>query len=202
MMRVWPGRASPLGATWDGEGVNFALFSQVAVAVELCLFDHADDAVESRRVRLAERSDHVWHVYLPDVRPGQLYGFRVHGPYAPLEGSPLQPGEAPARPLRQGALGTRHGEDDHFGYTVGHPDGDLSLDGRDDAGTMPKSVVVDTAFTWGEDRPPDHPLHRSLLYECHVRGLTRLHPEVEPELRGTYLRWAPSPWWSTSRRSA
>ncbi len=193
MTRVWPGAPSPLGATWDGEGVNFALFSQVAVAVDLCLFQTADDATEDRRTRLVERTEHVWHAYLPDVRPGQLYGFRVHGPYAPFEGHRCNPAKLLLDPYAKALSGPVTVKDEQFGYTLGHPDEDLSCDERDDAGTMPKSAVVDTAFTWGEDRPPDHPLHRSLLYECHVRGLTRLHPEVEPELRGTYLAMGSEP---------
>ena len=190
MTRVWPGAPTPLGATWDGEGVNFALFSEVATAVDLCLFE---GAVETGRVRLPERTEHVWHGYLPDVRPWQRYGFRVHGPYAPHEGHRCNPAKLLLDPYAKALSGPVTLGDEHFGYTVGHADGDLSRDDRDNAATMPKSIVVDTAFTWGEDRRPDHLLHRSLIYECHVRGLTRLHPDVEPSERGTYLAMGSDP---------
>ena len=193
MTRVWPGRPSPLGATWDGEGVNFALFSEHATGVELCLFEGRDDAQESARIAMRHRTDQVWHVYLPDVRPGQLYGYRVHGPYEPYDGHRFNPRKLLLDPYARSHSGRVHVSDVLYGYRVDGPDADLAPDPRDSAGAMPKSVVVDAAFTWGDDRPPRHALNDSLIYECHVKGLTMRHPEVAPELRGTYLGLASDP---------
>jgi glycogen operon protein len=192
-MRARPGQPHPLGATWDGEGVNFALFSEHATAVELCLFDRPDDAAETCRVRLAEPEEHVWHVYLPDVRPGQLYGYRVHGPYAPSEGHRFNPSKLLIDPYAKALTGSIQWSDALFGYVPGDPQADLSYNEADSAGRMPKSVVVETAFSWGDDRPPRTPWHRTLIYECHVKGLTQLHPGVPPALRGTYLGLATDP---------
>jgi len=191
--RVWPGRPSPLGATWDGEGVNFALFSRHASAVELCLFDRAGDAAASQRVRMPERTDFVWHAYLPDVRPGQLYGYRVHGPYAPADGHRFNPRKLLVDPYARAVSGPIRLSPEAFGYTIGDRREDLSFDTADSAGHLPKSVVVDPAFSWGDDRRPSTPWNRTLIYECHVRGMTARHPGVAPELRGTYLGMASEP---------
>jgi isoamylase len=185
--RVWPGRPYPQGATWDGEGVNFSLFSEHADRVELCLFDGRDDAQERHRIPMRERTDLIWHCYLPDARPGQLYGFRVHGPYEPQRGHRFNPNKLLLDPYAKAVSGTIKWSDALYGYTIGHPDEDLSFDQRDSAGGMPKSVVVDAAFTWGDDRKPQTPWNRTVIYECHVRGMTMLHPDVPPEIRGTYL---------------
>ncbi len=186
-MRVRPGSAHPLGATWDGEGVNFALFSEHATAVELCLFDASDDARERARVKFSEHEELVWHAYLPDVRPGQLYGYRVHGPYAPAEGHRFNPAKLLIDPYAKAISGIIRWSDALYGYVPGDPAADLSFNDADSAGAMPKSVVVESAFSWGDDRPPGTPWSRTVIYECHVKGLTQLHPAVPPELRGTYL---------------
>lgn len=184
-MRVWPGQSYPQGATWDGAGVNFALFSENATKVELCLFD-ADGRCETTRIRLTEQTDQVWHVYLPEIRPGQRYGYRVHGPYAPMEGHRFNPAKLLLDPYAKAIAGTIRWSDALFGYTIGHPDADLSQDERDSADGIPKCVVVDPAFSWGEDTPPRTPWHITLIYELHVKGFTARHPQAPLELRGTY----------------
>jgi isoamylase len=185
-MRVYPGSPYPLGATWDGLGVNFALFSERATAVDLCLFDSAADTVESVRLPLVEHTDMVWHGYLPDVNPGQLYGYRVHGPYAPDEGLRFNPHKLLVDPYAKAIGRTVRWHDALFGYTVGHRDGDLSFDTRDSAPYAPMSAVVDSSFTWGDDRPLRIPWHRTVIYELHVKGFTALHPLVPEPLRGRY----------------
>ncbi len=185
-MRVWPGQPYPQGATWDGAGVNFALFSENATGVELCLFDGPDGNEEITRIHMTEQTDQVWHVYLPEVRPGQRYGYRVHGPYAPQEGHRFNPAKLLLDPYAKAIAGTIKWSNALFGYTVGHPDVDLACDERDSASGLPKCVVVDPAFSWGDDAPPQTPWHRTLIYELHVKGFTAHHPQVPPELRGTY----------------
>ena len=185
-MRVLPGRSYPLGATWDGRGVNFALFSENAVKVELCLFDSVHDRVEARRVEMPERTDMVWHVYLPDVYPGQLYGYRVHGPYEPAKGHRFNPRKVVLDPYAKALARPLVWSDELFGYTCGHSDTDLSRDDRDNAAFAPLAAVVDPAFVWGDDRPPGVPWHQTVIYEVHVKGFTQRHPEVPEHLRGTY----------------
>lgn len=182
--RVWPGRNWPLGAVWDGAGVNFALFSANAEAVDLCLFDDSGMR-ETARHRLPECTDEVWHGYLPDVRPGQLYGYRVHGPYDPARGHRFNPNKLLIDPYARALAGSIRWSDAHFGYRVGSPRQDLSFDRRDNSRAMAKARVVEGAFTWGGDRPPDVPWSDTVLYEAHLRGLTMLHPGVPAELRGT-----------------
>ena len=185
-MKVWPGNPYPLGATWDGSGVNFALFSENATGVELCLFDGENRARETKRIQLTEQTDQVWHVYLPEVRPGQLYGYRVHGPYRPAEGHRFNPAKLLLDPYAKSIAGPIRWSDALFGYTIGHPGADLSIDERDSAEGLPKCVVVDQAFSWGHDAPLRIPWHKTLIYEMHVRGFTARHPKVSKELRGTY----------------
>ena len=192
-LRVWPGTPYPLGASWDGEGTNFALFSEHATGVELCLYGRPEDAEESHRIDVVERTDLIWHAYLPDVRPGQLYGYRVHGPYEPEQGHRFNPNKLVLDPYAKAVTGQPRWDDSLFGYRVGDADADLSFDARSSAGDMPKCAVVDPAFPWGDDRHPAVPWNRSVIYECHVRGLTMLHPGVPPELRGTYLGMASDP---------
>ena len=189
-LRIWPGNPYPMGATWDGEGTNFAIFSEHGTGVELCLFDSLEAEHESHRIELTERTDLIWHVYLPDVRPGQLYGYRVHGPYAPHEGHRFNPNKLVLDPYAKAVNGEIRWDDSLFGYTVGGPDEDLSFDERDSAPHMSKCAVIDPAFTWGDDRRPSVPFNRSVIYECHVRGMTMRHPGVPEELRGTYLGMA------------
>jgi isoamylase len=195
VIRVWPGAPAPLGATWDGEGTNFALFSEHATGVELCLFAGPDDAVETSRVTLRERTDQIWHAYLPDVRPGQCYGFRVHGAHAPDQGHRFNPAKLLVDPYAKAISGTIKWSDALSGYPVRSPDADrdLVLDSQDSAGGMPKAVVVESAFSWGADQPPRTPWNRTVIYECHVKGMTILHPEVPERLRGTYLGLATDP---------
>ena len=183
-MRVWPGRPYPLGATWDGAGVNFALFSEHAEKVELCLFDDSADNESSHCISMPERTDFVWHAYLPDVEPGQLYGYRVHGPYDPAAGHRFNPSKVLLDPYAK-AIGRGVKWDDAlFGYKMGSDD--LSYDERDSSAFCPLASVIDTAFTWGDDHPPRTPWHKTLIYEAHVRGLTMKHPDVPEDKRGTY----------------
>jgi isoamylase len=183
-MRIWPGRPYPLGATWDGAGVNFALFSEHATKVELCLFDDPQATAESRRIELRERTDQVWHVYLPDVLPSQLYGYRVHGPYEPDKGHRFNPNKIVLDPYAKLIARDTIWDDCLFGYSVGKDD--LSFDDRDSASHAPLAAVVDTAFTWGDDRRPRTPWHKTFIYEMHVKGFTMRHPEVPENVRGAY----------------
>jgi glycogen operon protein len=189
---VWPGQAYPRGATWDGEGVNFSLFSANAEKVELCLFD-LTGRHELQRIDVRERTEESWHVYLPEARPGLLYGYRVHGPYAPENGHRFNPHKLLIEPYAKQLHGPLAWSDAHFGYRTGHPKQDLSFDRRDSAAGTPKCRVVDSAFTWGNDRPPRIPWHDTVIYEAHVRGLSIRHPEVPPRLRGTYAGLATAP---------
>jgi glycogen operon protein len=184
-IRVWPGESNPLGATWDGRGVNFALFSENAARVELCLYDRRGRR-ELTRVAIERCTHDVWHCYLPDIRPGQLYGYRVHGRYDPAAGHRFNPHKLLLDPYARQVVGPFRWSDVHYGYRAGHADSDLSFDRRDNAAAMPKCRVVDTAFTWGGDRPPRTEWSRSVLYELHVVGATRQHPEVANGLRGTF----------------
>jgi isoamylase len=185
-MRVWPGNSYPLGATWDGKGVNFALFSEHATGVELCLFDTVDADKETHRIPLTEHTDQVWHAYLPEVLPGQLYGYRVYGPYTPEQGHRFNPNKIVLDPYARAIGRDVRWADELFGYRVGDPEADLSCDERDNAAYAPLAVVVDTAYTWGDDRPPRTPWNKTIIYEIHVKGFTRLHPDVPERLRGTY----------------
>ena len=190
-MRIWPGRPYPLGATWDGTGVNFAIFSEHATKVELCLFDSHEDKKEKSKIVLPERTDMVWHAYLPDAEPGQLYGYRVHGPYEPQNGHRFNPNKIILDPYAKGIGRTLIWDDSVFGYQAGQDD--LTFDDRDNAAFCPLGAVIDTAFTWGDDRPPHTPWHKTLIYEAHVRGLTMQHPGVPEDRRGTYSALASEP---------
>ena len=185
-MRVWPGRPYPLGATWDGAGTNFALFAENATKVELCLFEGADAPNEAQRIALPEQTDQVWHAYLPDVLPGQLYGYRVHGPYAPAQGHRFNSHKVVLDPYAKAIGRPLRWDDSLFGYKIGDSGMDLTLDERDNAAFAPLGEVIDTAFTWGDDRPPRTPWHKTIIYEAHVKGLTMRHPEVPEKFRGTY----------------
>jgi isoamylase len=184
-MRVWPGRSYPLGPTWDGAGVNFAIFSQHATKVELCLYD-AEGTAETHRIALPEQTDQVWHAYLPDVQPDQLYGYRVHGPYEPAQGHRFNANKVILDPYAKAIGRLLKWDDALFGYTISDPASDLSFDQRDSAACAPLAAVIDPAFTWGDDRPPRTPWHKTLIYELHVKGFTKLMPEVPENLRGTY----------------
>ncbi len=183
--RVWPGSPHPLGATWDGAGANFALFSAHAEKVELCLFDPSGDK-ERERIVLPEYTDEVWHGYVPDLLPGQLYGYRVHGPYDPQRGHRFNAHKLLLDPYAKLLRGEVRWSDANFAYRLGHPKEDLSFDRRDNSRAMPKCALVDTAFTWGAERRLDIPWLHTVLYEAHVRGLTMLHPAVPERWRGTF----------------
>jgi glycogen operon protein len=186
---VWPGMPYPLGASWDGKGVNFALFSENAQAVDLCLFDVSGHH-ELARIRLPEYTDQVWHGYLPDARPNLLYGYRVHGPYRPQDGHRFNPNKLVLDPYAKALHGAIRWSDTHFGYRVGSPREDLSFDRRDNARGMPKCRVVDTAFTWQEDRRLHTPWEETIILEAHVRGMTIRHPGIDPARRGTFAALA------------
>ncbi len=188
-LRVWRGDPYPLGATWDGSGVNFAIFSEHADAVDLCLFD--DEGREEQRIRLIEQTDLVWHAYLPDGRPGQRYGYRVHGPYEPRRGHRFNPAKLLIDPYAKRIDRAVEWDDSLFGYRIGADEDEP--DDRDSAPFVPKGVVVDPAFVWGGDTRLRTPLERTLIYEVHVKGFTHLHPEVPEELRGTYAGVASAP---------
>ena len=189
---VWPGSPYPIGAIWDGAGVNFALFSEHAEKVELCLFDRTGRR-ETQRLALPERTGRMWHGYLPEARPGLLYGYRVHGPYEPARGQRFNPHKLLLDPYARDIVGGVRWSDAHFGYRVGGRHADLSIDRRDDAAGMPRCRVVDPAFTWGDDRPPRRPWNETVIYELHVKGFTMLHPEIPPPLRGTCAGLATAP---------
>ena len=178
---IWPGNSYPLGATSDGAGTNFALFSEVAERVELCLFD--DEGTE-RRVDLREVDGFIWHGYLPGVSPGQRYGYRVHGPYHPADGQRCNPHKLLLDPYAKAIEGGVDWGQPVFSYTFGHPD---RRNNADSAPYVPRSVVVNPYFDWNLDRPPRIPYHETVIYEAHVRGLTREHPVIPDEQRGTYL---------------
>ena len=185
-LTLWPGHPHPLGATWDGEGTNFALFSENATQVELCLFDQSG---AETRLTLTEVSNYVWHGYLPGISPGQCYGFRVHGPYEPHNGKRFNPNKLLLDPYARAISGDiQHGAA-IFAYPMGEvtaPDRDLDFDEGDDAALVPKCVVVDARFDWGDDAHPCTPWHETVIYEAHVKGLTRQHPDIPEHLRGTY----------------
>ena len=183
-MRVWRGHPYPLGATWDGAGVNFAIFTENASEVQLCLFDA--EGGNEQRVRMVEQTDLVWHSYLPDLRPGQRYGYRIHGPYRPDEGHRFNPHKLLIDPYAKRIDGPMRWSDALFGYRIGADDAADLPDERDSAPDVPKSVVVNPAFVWGRDTQLRTPWSRTLIYEVHVRGFTIRHPDVPREQRGTY----------------
>src|SRR5213596_3397489 len=185
-VRTWLGYSYPLGATWMDNGVNFALFSDHATGVELCLFENREATEENIRIPVSECTDQVWHMFLPDARPGQLYGFRVAGPYDPEHGLRFNSSKLLLDPYAKAIAGEVIWADEMFGYAVGDKKEDLTQDFRDDAWGVPKSVVIDTGFDWQGDRRPGVPLHTSVIYEVHVQGFSKLWQEVPERLRGTY----------------
>lgn len=183
-MQLWPGNAYPLGATYDGSGVNFALFSEVAERVELCLID---DEGNEKRLEITEVDGYVWHAYIPGLQPGQRYGYRVHGPYDPASGHRCNPNKLLLDPYAKAIEGLSSGDEALFSYTFDNP---TSYNDTDSLGHTMLSVVINPFFDWGHDRPPRHEYHDSVIYETHVKGLTQTHPDIPPELRGSYAALA------------
>ncbi len=185
-VKIWLGYPYPLGATWLGNGVNFAIFSETATSVDLCLFDRPEAAQENVRIPMTEHTDQVWHIFLPDVRPGQMYGFRVYGPYDPERGQRFNSSKLLLDPYAKAIAGQINWADEMFGYVVGSEAEDMVRDFRDDAWGMPKAVVIDNSFDWQGEQRPRTPLNESIIYEVHVKGFTRLCPDVPEEMRGSY----------------
>ena len=191
--KILPGQPYPLGATWDGNGINFALYSENATKVELCLFDDPNAEKETERIPLYEVTAHVWHAYLPGLQPGQLYGYRVHGPYEPEKGHRFNHNKLLIDPYAKAIAGEVNWKTHVFGYQFENEQKDLSFDEQDSAPGTPKCVVIDPSFDWGNDRHPKTPWHRTVIYEAHVKGATKLHPAIPEELRGTYAGIASEP---------
>ncbi|HEY2355738.1 MAG TPA: alpha-amylase family glycosyl hydrolase, partial [Gaiellaceae bacterium] len=191
-MNVWPGRPFPLGPTWDGEGTNFALFTENAERVELCLFD--ENGVETR-VELRDYTSHNWHCYIPGVGPGQRYGYRVYGPYDPASGHRFNPNKLLIDPYAKSIEGPIAWDvANTLPYVpTGAEDADLEFDDEDDADAIPKCIVVDPHFDWEDDAPPHTPWNETVIYEAHVKGFTKLAPDVRDDLRGTYAGLASEP---------
>ncbi|GAB3530086.1 glycogen debranching protein GlgX [Pontibacter brevis] len=183
---TYPGSPYPLGATPDEEGVNFAIYADNATGVELCLFNSVEDDKESSKIKMVERSHQVWHTYVPGLKPGQLYGYRVHGPHDPQNGHRYNPNKLLIDPYAKAISGTIEWHDSLFGYKFGHPDEDLSMNETDSAPFIPKAVVVDSTFNWEGDKAPKIPYYKSIIYETHVKGFTQMHPDIPEEIRGTY----------------
>ena len=182
-MSIWPGTPYPLGATWDGWGTNFALFSEVAERVELCLFDTAEGELTETRVELTEVDGFVWHGYLPSIAPGQRYGYRVHGPHDPSRGLRCEGSKLLLDPYTKAVEGDVHWDESLFDYQFRNP---RKRNTQDSAAHMPKNVVINPFFDWGRSQRPNVPYHETVIYEAHVRGLTLRHPDVPPDQRGTY----------------
>ncbi|MDB9361922.1 glycogen debranching protein GlgX [Nodularia spumigena CS-588/02] len=182
-LSLWPGKPYPLGATWDGKGTNFALFSENATGVELCLFDQQD---RETRLTLTEISNFTWHCYVPSIVPGQRYGFRVHGPFNPKEGHRFNPNKLLIDPYAKALDGEIGFGEEMFGYPWDDPQADLGFSELDDAHLVPKAVVVDESFDWEGDELLQTPWHETVIYETHVKGFTKLHPAIPAKLRGTY----------------
>jgi isoamylase len=183
---IYPGKPYPLGATWDGKGVNFALFAENATGVELCLFNDEGNGQTEERIHVAERTHQVWHCYVPDISPGQLFGYRVMGDYDPASGHRFNANKLLIDPYAKALSGIVDWHDSLFGYELGHPDEDMSFSETDSAPFAPKSVVVNNDFDWEGDQPPRTPYHQSVIYEMHVKGFTQQHPDIPDEIRGTY----------------
>ena len=185
------GSPFPRGANWDGRGINFSLFSETSESVELCLFDASGK--NERRIRIRERTNGAWHMYVPDVGPGQLYGYRVWGPYDPENGLRFNPNKLLLDPYTKAIGRQLQWADELFGYQLGDPNADLTFDERDSGPFAPLGAVIDPGFDWSGERRPSYPAHETLIYEAHVRGMSKMHPEVPEHLRGTYAGMASEP---------
>jgi isoamylase len=192
-VKTLPGRPYPLGATWGPSGVNFAIFSENATRVELCLFDSPEATSESRRIPLSEHTDLIWHTLVPDLEPGQLYGYRVHGPYDPAAGHRFNPNKVVLDPYAKLIGRDLRWSDAMFGYTIGDPKEDLSFDERDNAAYAPLAAVNKPSFQWRKDHRPQIPWHKTVIYELHVKGFTKLHQQIPKRQRGTFAGLASKP---------
>src|SRR5690606_25577848 len=182
----YTGKPYPLGATYDGKGVNFALYANNASKVELCLYNSTEDKEASAQLEMIERTHQIWHVYIPELTPGQLYGYRVSGDYDPRNGKRFNPNKLLIDPYAKAIAGTVEINDDVFGYQLNHPDKDLSFSETDSGTSMVKAVVIDPSFDWGDVKPRNIPLHQSIIYEVHVMGFTMRHQDIPEEIRGSY----------------
>ncbi|HTE30724.1 MAG TPA: hypothetical protein VK666_10155, partial [Chryseolinea sp.] len=185
-MKQFPGHPYPLGATCVEGGVNFALFAENATKVELCLFKNHRSKSEYVKIPLWERTHQVWHVFLPGIKPGQIYGYRVHGPYDPENGQRYNPHKLLIDPYAKAIGGTVDWDDSLFGYQIGHEDKDLSFSTTDSAPFIPKSIVINGAFDWEGVKAPDVATENTIIYELHVKGFTKLNERIPEHLRGTY----------------
>ena len=192
-MQILEGKPYPLGATWDGLGTNFAIFSEHADRVELCFFDSIEARREQERIELPGYNNFVWHGYIPNVRPGQLYAYRVYGPWKPEEGMRFNHRKLVIDPYAKSIVRDVKWDDSLFGYKLAVPDGDLLKDERDSAAYAPLCEVIDPSFTWGDDKPPDIPWNQTIIYEAHIKGMTMKHPGIPADLRGTYSAIASQP---------
>ena len=183
---VTAGKSAPLGSTWDGVGTNFAIFSEHATKVELCFFDSPDAKTESRKIELSNNTAFVWHGYITGVEPGQIYGYRVHGPYEPENGHRFNSNKVLMDPYAKAVVRDVKWDDSLFGYKIGDEKEDLSFDERDSAAFAPLGAVIDPSFEWGDDKLLETPWNKTIIYEAHVKGLTKLNPLVPEHLRGTY----------------
>ena len=182
-LEIWPGQSYPLGSTYDGAGTNFALFSDIADKVELCLLDKENNET---RVELTEVDANIWHAYLPGIQPGQRYGYRVHGPYDPANGHRCDPSKLLVDPYSRAFDGEYDGDPSLFSYDITDPENPDGRNTEDSLGHTMKSVVVNPFFDWGDDKSPKTPYHETVIYEGHVKGLTMTHPDIPENLRGTY----------------
>ncbi|MDB5230172.1 MAG: glycogen debranching protein [Chitinophagaceae bacterium] len=187
---AYPGRPYPLGSMWDGEGVNFSLFADNATGVDLCLFDQAMGAPETARIKMQERSYQMWHCYVPELKPGQLYGYRVYGPYEPSNGHRFNPNKLLIDPYAKAISGTVEWHDSLFGYQVGDPAADMSFSDSDSAPFIPKSVVIDESFDWENDKNPKIAYHNTIIYETHIKGFTQMHPGIPEDIKGKYAAFS------------
>ncbi len=185
-MRVWPGKAYPLGANWDGKGVNFALFSENATGVELLFYENPEAESPKEQISVREKSGDIWHAYIPDILPGQLYAYRVYGPYEPEKGLRFNSNKVLIDPYAKAIAGIVGWDDALYGYRIGDPKEDLSMDDRDSGSFIPKCVVIDTSFDWGEDKHLGTTWNETVIYEAHVKNFTVRHPDVEDCNKGTY----------------
>lgn len=185
-LKKYTGHPFPLGATWDGKGVNFSVFSDNATGVEVCLFNDAEDKEPWACIKMTDRTYSVWHIYIPDIQPGQLYGFRIQGLYKPEEGMRFNHNKLLIDPNAKAISGTIKWHDSLFGYNIGSENGDLEMSMSDSAPYIPKAIVVKDDFDWEDDKPLNIPYQNTIIYEAHVKGFTFLNPEIPEDIRGTY----------------